>query len=236
MPLALPTPFISEPVIPFAPNAPDDRGHTWDWPGHAETLPSGVSISSATSQTQGNETITLGYVGLTRAEVRTLEAFVEARVARKTGFWCPTFQHDFYAVHGADFGVSNQFATRDWGFLDHILPLTFVNSASVTVHWPYNIFAVYGANIAFIRMSGSVSNPGVFDATGARIVGYQIDGSPGNQVAFGHVFANGDPPPQMVSRALWVRFADDAMTTEWTHPTFASVTLRVQHLRLETPA
>jgi hypothetical protein len=39
----------------------------------------------------------------------------------------------------------------------------------------------------------------------------------------------------MLSRLLWVRFADDAMTTEWTHPHFASVTLRVTPIPFESP-
>lgn len=234
MPIALP----SEPtgtisvVIPYAPNAPDDRGHTWDWPGHLATLPSGATIATTTSQPQGTETITLGYVGMTRAEVRTLEAFVEARTARKEGFFCPTFQHDFYP-----YGVSTlgrNFVTRDWGFLENIYPLTIFNATAFghVYHWPYFV-AFHRAGAWFLTNLAAGIDTGSTDYTGARLAGYNLGFNPGNYAGDPSVVSSVSGLAAM--RLLWVRFADDAMTTEWTHPNFASVTIRVQHLRLETP-
>jgi hypothetical protein len=38
-----------------------------------------------------------------------------------------------------------------------------------------------------------------------------------------------------VFRCHWVRFADDAIATEWTHPNFAAITLRVVTIPGEAP-
>jgi hypothetical protein len=232
MPITLPTTFRSDVVIPYAPNTPDDRGHTWDWPGHLETLPSGATIASTTSQSQGNETITLGYIGLTRSEVRTLEAFVEARTARKDGFWCPTFQHDFYP-YGVN-TLGGNFVTRDWGFLENIYPLTIPHAAAFggVYHWPYFV-AFHRGGSWFLTNLAAGHDTGTTDPTGAALVAYGLAFNPGDIAGDSAVVSSVVGLAAM--RLLWVRFADDAMATEWTHPRFASVTLRVQHLRLETP-
>lgn len=227
--VALPSPFLSLPVIPYVPNQPGDRAHAWDWPGHLDTQASGVSVSDVDA-TQGTETITLGYVGLSRSEARTLEAFVEARAGRKEGFWCPTFQHDFFPVDPAAFGIlSSEFAVRDWGFLANVFPLTTPSGS----HWPYYFAFARNGYWTLAHLTGGHSDPGVFDTTGARIVGYQVESGAGTQASTGPVFPG---VPNMISRLLWVRFADDAITTEWDHPRLANITLRVQHIRLETLA
>lgn len=230
MPISLPFPFLSEPVIPYAPNAPGDRGHTWDWPGHLETMPSGASIGTVDAA-KGTETIALGYVGLSRAEVRTLEAIVEARSGRYEGFWCPTFQHEFHAVDGPHYGFSSikNLVVRDWGFHDNIFP------DAPQSRW---LAAYHAGSWLLTKFTGASDDPGTFDETGARLVGYNLDYGAGiaGSAAVLDPSTPSDRANRMVCRLLWVRFADDAITTEWDHPHLANVTLRVQTLRLETPS
>lgn len=235
MPIALPSSYQNYDVIPYAPNAPGDRGHTWDWPGHLETAPSGASIGDVNAA-QGIETITLGYVGLTRSEARTLESFVEGKAARKTGFWCPTFQHDFHPVSNS--GVGGNLVVRDWGFYDNIFPLTVPHTGAPgnVTHWPYNIAAYRNGAWFITNMTGGSFRPGTFDTTGAELIGYNLNYDAGYAGSSAVIDTNtSDRSGLMVSRLLWVRFADDAMTTEWNHPRMASITLKVQHIRLETP-
>lgn len=231
LPIALPSTYQNEDVIPYAPNVPGDRGHTWDWAGHLETMPSGASIGTVDAA-QGTETITLGYVGLTRSAAKTLEAFVSGKAGRHDGFWCPTFQHDFHVVDGLHYSVNGNLVVRDWGFLANVFPLT-----ANGIHWPYNIAAYRGGSWFLTNMTGATFDAGTFDETGARLVGYNLNYNAGYGGSTSVINANDRSDRQgiMCSRLLWVRFADDAITTEWDHPHLASVTLRVQHLRLETP-
>ena len=85
--------------------------------------------------------------------------------------------------------------------------------------------------------TGGRFDPGVYDETGARLVGYNLNYGAGFGGSSSVVDPNtpSDRANLMASQLLWCRFADDAMTTEWDHPNLANTTLRVTHMRLETP-
>ncbi len=212
--------FAPSPVIPFAPNANADRQQQWDWTNTAPAIPSGLTIAS-THPTNGVETWTLAYVGLTRSDARTLEQFVEDRRGRLQGFWCPTFQHDFYVVAPSLLGGA--VAVRDWGFAPE-LDRVVLDSIEDPFYWARHFFAAYGGRWMLSAFNGAVYGAGSFDAAGVPIIRYPFGDAIGEDLLSpGYTSAGG----LMMGRLRFVRFADDAMTTEWTHPNFASITLRV---------
>ena len=236
---ALPATFRSQPVIPYAPNADGDRPNRWDRPSAAVETPSGLSAVSALQATgiPGTETIQLGYVGLTRAETRTLEAFVADRAGRKTGFWCPTFQHDFYAT---DSGIgSTAVHVREWGYVDNLHSL----QVAATFVFPFRYFAGYyagasGSKWGLCKWNSSISAGGT-DGFGNVVKVYTSADANGFECAGADVWSQvsgGSAKGLVLMRLLWVRFAEDAITTEWNHPALANLTLRVVSVPQETPA
>ena len=161
--MSLPGTYRSNSVIPFMPNGDVDRGQEWDWTGRSQTTPTGLTTASV-DPTYGTETFTLNYVGLTRSDARTLEAFIETAAGRQTGFWCPTFQHDFYTVQRPTVwnGVGNppgSIFPREWGYGTDIFPLGLAFQ---------HIFATQGA-LRFIGPIGAVHDIGATDTDGAAI-------------------------------------------------------------------
>ena len=224
--LALPTTYRSNPVIPFMPNADADRAHAWHWAGAAKSIPSGLTIASV-GPDQGSESFPLQYTGLSRSEARTLEAFVDSQDGRKTGFWCPTFQQDFYAVaQPAGWVGGGLIFVREWGYATSVFPL-----GTGYRHF----FATRDALRLLGRFNGM--NPSALtDPSGFTVFGYDVAGgageTAGDATTLNVVTAD---LGLRVYRCLWVRFADDAITTEWTHPHLASVTLRVTAIPGESP-
>jgi hypothetical protein len=232
--LVLPTTYRSNPVIPFAPNADADRAHQWDWPGNVNAIPSGLTIAWV-DPTNGIESITLGYVGLTRSDARTLEAFVETQLGRKAGFWCPTFQHDYVAVDHISGHPSGTFALREWG--------------QATLNSTGSIFDIPGDEFRHVAAfcAGTVGGSWYFNRMGLSANDPTV--GPDGIMLLGYGFAVGGPEAGNIGvlstltyqaglrlmRLLWVRFADDAMTTEWAHPHLAAITLRVVSVPPETP-
>jgi len=213
---ALPSTYRSLPVIPFAPNADADRAHQWDWSGKTDSIPSGLTIGSVDA-TQGSETFPLQYVGLTRSEARTLEAFVDSQDGRKTGFWCPTFQQDFYAVRNGGVG-SGLIDIREWGYSTLAFPLGA----------GFHHFAAYRTGAwGLSQWNGSFSAAGV-DSSGFTLVRYAADGGSvaGDANVWGNA-VNGHSDGLVLMRMPFVRFAADAVTTEWEHPHLAAITLHV---------
>lgn len=207
MPTALPSTYGGLPVIPLAPNLGGDRDHEWDWPAAVTTIPSGVT-TVATNPTVGTEAIPLAYTGLSRADARTLEAFFEARAGRKDAFWCPTFQRDFAVV-----SASGSVQVREYGYADDVWPLG---------SWATQ-FAFYRPGAGWLLSSVYGFNAPGTDADGTPTLYYNVE--PINAAGSFTVIDSG--VGLAVMRLLKVRFADDAITTEWTHPNFASITLRV---------
>jgi hypothetical protein len=223
---ALPSGYFSDaPVIPYAPNADGDRDHQWDWASSAIAIPSGISTAT-TLEDVGRESFDLRYVGLTRAEARTIEAFVDDRKGRKEGFWCPTFQHDFYAVDSSLPGGVWSFAFREWGYATDIFPLG---------NWAKHV-AFYRAGVGWyigqLLLTANVSTAP--DGTPIRGYGFSGAGEVAGDSAVVSVttFAGG----LRAMRLLWVRFAEDAITTEWAHPHHATITLRVVAVPSEDPS
>jgi hypothetical protein len=224
--LSLPTPYRGNVVIPYAPNSDGDRPHSWDSPADSSETPSGLAIVSV-RDALGPETITLGYDGLTRAEARTLEQFVEDQAGRHEGFWCPTFQHDFYGVAlVSPFTATHpggQVSVRDWGYKDEVWSLGF----------GYRQIAAYRAGTVggawCLTQWEPHSGPVIEDVLGNVLWGYNLSsgGTAGNTDVIGDSDRQGVATGLMLSRLLWCRFADDAITTEWFHPNHASITLRV---------
>lgn len=223
---ALPSTFHSHPVIPFAPNAGVDRTHAWDWTGRADTIASGLTTASVDS-TIGTEAITLTYVGLTRADARAIESFAETQAGRKAGFWCPTFQRDWHATHVA----FEAFTLREWGYVTEIYPI--VNAAGVHV---YKYFAAYYAGAWGLDAFNGVFSSAGTDAAGFALQLYTADSGGVVGSAVWHSTPNGSADGLALMRMLYVRFADDAVTTEWDHPALANITLRVIAIPDETPA
>lgn len=227
---AMPTTYLSDVVFPFAPNRRGDRPHAWDAPVDAQSTPAGLSIFSQRPD-EGTESWTLGFDGLSRADAKALEDFVIARKGCKEGFWCPSFQHDFYAdehVHiGGSVFPAGDLAIREWGYATTIYPLGF----------PYRHIAGYrggtlGGSWCFQDWApngDTITDP----VTGIVLAGYGFgSGTPaGNTSVFGIKTTAGG---LRLMRLLWCRFADDAITTEWAHPNHASVTLRVVPIPGET--
>lgn len=222
--MSLPTTYRSNVVIPFMPNGDGDRGHEWDWTGRAQTTPTGLTTASV-DPTFGGETFTLNYVGLTRSDARTLEAFVEARAGRKSGFWCPTFQHEFDCVSKPG-GALGSFFVREWGYSADIFPL-----GAAFRH----VFLTRGA-LRFIGPVTATHDTSATDTDGAAVYGYDLGSGVGDTTTYD---AGAGPLTQSdglsVSRCLWVRLADDPLTTEWTHPTLATLTMRVVTVPKESP-
>jgi hypothetical protein len=223
---ALPSSFHSHPVIPYPPNGPDDRGHVWDWTGRSKTIASGLTVASV-DPAIGTESFTLRYVGLTRADARAIESFVETQLGRIAGFFCPTFQHDFYAT-----AVSGEaFTMREWGYATKVYPVT--NSASVHI---YKYFAAYYAGSwGLCDFNGVFSSAGT-DASGYPLQLYTANSGGVTGSAVWHSTANGSADGLAVMRLLYCRFADDAVTTTWDHPALANIELRVVAIPDETPA
>jgi hypothetical protein len=225
---SLPTTHLASPVIPFAPNANVERGHEWDWTRDVSETPSGLSTVT-TRATRGAETIPLAYDGLTRSDARTIEQFVEDRAGRKEGFWCPTFQQDFYAEVNTYF-PSDSFAIREWGFADTIYPL----GVWARQYAGYRAGAVGGGPWLLSQFAiGSVDTATGPEGSPLRRYGNGATGS-GNGVVLSGMSANHSTGLRLM-RLLWVRFADDAITTEWAHPNFASIALRVVEVPSESP-
>lgn len=222
MPLlpALPTSYRSLPVIPYAPNASGDRAHEWDWTNDTRSIPSGLTIS-ATHETVGRESFALKYVGLSRAEARALELFAEDRAGRKEGFWCPTFQLDFYPDNFVSGNPVADFAIREWGYATDIYPLGTWAKHFVAYRGSVGASPWYIAQ--FIVTANTATAP-----DGAPLRGYNFSGA-GVTAGNGAVVTgtNTYTAGLRLMRLLWVRLAEDAVSTEWAHPNHASLTLRV---------
>lgn len=222
---ALPSTYVGHPVIPFAPNAAADRAHEWDWTGRADTIASGLTTASV-DPTIGTEQITLGYTGLTRADARAIEAFAETQAGRKTGFFCPSFQRDFYATH-----VSGDSITiREWGYVTDLYPI--VNSRGIHV---YQSFAAYYAGAWGLDFFNSSFSSAGTDAGGFPLQVYTANAGGVAGTAVWHSTPNGSADGLALMRLLYCRFADDAITTDWDHPHLANITLRVVMIPEETP-
>jgi hypothetical protein len=224
--LTLPTTYRSNPVIPFVPNADADRAHSWDWAGTVSKVVSGLTIAHV-DPTTGSETFPLQYVGLSRSDAHTIEAFVETHAGRRTGFWCPTFQHEFATVQRTAASGGPIFV-REWGYAAAIYPLGLAHR---------HLYATRNG-LVFIGPLQGVSSAGFSDADGIAVYEYDFFGSgtsgdPTTLVVGGHPAY--DAIGLRVSRCHWVRFADDAITTEWTHPHLAAITLRVTTIPNEAP-
>lgn len=221
----LPTSYRSNDVLSFLPNGDEARAHAWEQPTRLGATPSGLTIASVTGL--GTETFPLHYVGLTRDDAREIESFVEDHAGRKAGFWCPTFQHDFATVANALSSGGTVFV-REWGYAANIFPLGLGYR---------HIVAMRGA-LRFIAPLQGVSDTGDDDVDGVSIYEYQPFGSgtagDGTTILSGGT-ATYDAIGLRVSRCWWARFAEDAITTEWTHPNFASITLRVTPIPSESP-
>ena len=222
---ALPTTYRGSSVMPYMPNGDVDRAHEWDWTGRQDTIASGLTKASV-DPTAGTETFSLAYSGLTRADARAIESFVETQKARKTGFWCPTFQSDFYVT-----STSGDFLfIREWGYVANIYPLGDA----------YSHFAAYrpqsggSSNWGMARFASFVDSG--TDAAGYPLTRYFVNAITysGNTNVWGGG-VNGAADGLVVMRMPFVRFADDALTTEWAHPNLASITLRVTTIPGETP-
>ncbi len=232
MPLlpALPTSYRSAPVIPYAPNARADREHEWDWTNETDTNPAGLTIIT-TRETEGRESFTLKYVGLNRAEARTLESFVDDRAGRREGFWCPTFQQDYYAADFLAGGLpGGALAIREWGYGEDLTPLAWARH-----------FAAYRAGTVggswYMAILATQPNTAPYIATapdGTLLRGYNITGvdAAGNASV---VSSNTHSTGLRLTRLLWVRLADDRVTTEWAHPNHAAITLHVTAVPSESP-
>jgi hypothetical protein len=221
---ALPSTFRSQPVIPYAPNGPDDRGHVWDWTGRTAQIPSGITTASVDALL-GTESFALRYVGLTRADARALESFVEGKSGRITGFWCPTFQHDFYASGG----VAGSPYIREWGFA--ALMANVQSSAGAYIHRPFAAFL--GGAWGMSRWS-SFTSSGTDDSGYPRSI-YTVDGFWTVGTNVWGTATNGYLDGLRLMRVLWCRFADDPLTTSWDHPALANIELRVVTIPQETP-
>jgi hypothetical protein len=229
--MALPSTYRSNPVIPFMPNADGDREHSWEWNSSSDAIPSGLTIA-AVKATAGTETFPLQYVGLTRSDARTLEAFVETQAGRKIGFWCPTFQQEFYTVpQPSGWSTGGFLFIREWGYGVDVFPL-----GTGFRHF----FATRGA----LRLLGrftAVDASALRDAAGFLISGYTVAGGAGATSGDATTLAGGGTVGGYatnglrVGRCHWVRFADDAITTEWAHPNLATITLRVTSISGEAP-
>lgn len=221
-------------MIPYAPNGDVDRPRQWDELNTDLSTPAGL-LARSTAQTasaQGIESMTLSYVGLSRAEARAIEAFCEARMGRDGGFWCPTFQHDFYVTTHTLNGIN----LRDWGYATNILNLYTLNADNSHNYWARHFFAWYAGTWMLARFNGT-THTGATDSAGFTIVGFDYAAGAG-EIAGSDVVsvttrnsANG----LTMGRNCFVRLADDAVTTEWTHPHHASIALTVVPVPHETP-
>lgn len=228
----LPSTFRSSPVLPFAPNAPGDRAHAWDWPGNSDTNPAGMTGVSVHAEV-APEVITIGYVGLSRADARTLEDFFESTtVGAANGFWCPTFQHEFYTVPDPGHG-GNTFWVREWGYASTIFHLAD--------SWPdpqifafRHFYGTKGAGVSIATLQ-SVADLGDTEPDGTKIVGYNLfdAGATVNGGAF--VGTTTSVAGLAVSRCLWCRLGDDAIETTWDHPNCANMTIKAQPIPRESP-
>lgn len=228
--LVLPSLYRSTAVIPYAPNGPDDRQHDWDWTGRTSAIPSGLTIGTVNATT-GAETFALHYTGLSRTEARTLEQFAEDAAGRKAGFWCPTFQQDFGCVaqpaawSGGGTPPGNAFV-KEWGYAENIYPLgAGFRDVALTL----------GGAWFLGRINAEPDDLGApaFTADGFAVFGYSFASGVGDYAGTLTV------APVLAGTAMmrmpFVRFADDAITTRWTHPNFASIDLRVTIIPGETP-
>jgi hypothetical protein len=228
---ALPSSYRSSPVIPLAPNARGDRPHQWDWTNDTTTIPSGLTITK-TLATVGVETFPLEYVGLTRADARTIEQFFEDRQGRKEGFWCPTFQQDFFSADFVSGQPSGTFPIREWGYATEIFPLgtwathfAAYRAATSAVKWYFAPFTIPAVS-TIVNAAGEVLK--AYNYNGAGDIAGNVNVV---SVGAGNTHSNG----LRLSRLLWVRFVDDAITTEWAHPNHASISLRVTAVPAESP-
>lgn len=222
---ALPSSYAGHPVIPFAPNADADRAHEWDWTGRADTIASGLTTASV-DPTMGTEQITLGYAGLTRADARAIESFVETQAGRKTGFFCPSFQRDWYATSVA----GESLTMREWGYVADLYPI--VNSRGIHV---YQSFAAYYAGAWGLDFFNNAFSSAGTDAAGFPLEHYTANAGGVVGTAVWHNTPNGSADGLALMRLLYCRFADDAITTDWDHPHLANITLRVVMIPDETP-
>ena len=233
---ALPTAYRSHPVIPYAPNADADRPHQWDWTGQSDTIASGLTTASV-DPTFGTETFTLAYSGLTRADVRAIESFVETQAGRKTGFWCPSFQRDFFVNSRTSTNYRDTLDLREWGYIAIVYQLdaafhhfaAYRSAAGLTTPWALSRFT------AFSTGTPDGSGIAVQTATADSLVGSYAGDNNVWGLAYGGSWQQNTNGGLALMRLMFVRFADDAITTEWDHPALANVTLRVVTIPGETP-
>jgi hypothetical protein len=203
------------------PNAPGDRAHNWDWTADRATNAAGLT-TVATRATYGAETIALNYVGLSRESARTIETFVDAQKGRKTGFWCPSGQLDYYASVAGD-----QLLLREYGEANVLANSKFQN----VIFYRAGLAPPWYINQIFPRNDGAVGT----DPAGYPLYAYGIDAfgshAGNNLVISGPLtFESG----LRIMRMLWARFAEDAITTLWDHPNLANISLKALHLPLES--